>query len=261
MKSMKPSMFLASAGAILAVGGLSSQPAAAAAKTHHAKAAKVSDWTHVVSTTPAGGFVMGNPEAAVKLVEYGSMTCPHCRVFEETAVPQIISGYVKTGKISFEFRNYVRDPTDVTASLVARCAGAHSFFPVTRAMFEEQADWEKKIGEASPDELKKIDDLPTGKKFLAIARLTGIQQWAAAHGVPEKKSTQCLTSDDSVNKVVAMANDVSTQFPNFPGTPSFLINGELVDLGPVTEAGVWPALEAKIDAALAGSAQSNGAGN
>src|SRR5918998_2689468 len=55
------------------------------------------DWAQVVSQTPAGGFVMGNPNARVKLIEFGSMTCPHCREFDEAGVQPLIDKYVKTG--------------------------------------------------------------------------------------------------------------------------------------------------------------------
>ncbi|MCA1653471.1 MAG: DsbA family protein, partial [Sphingomonadales bacterium] len=81
------------------------------------------DWTTVVSRTPAGGFVMGNPNAKVKLIEYGSLTCPHCAEFEEKGGKPLIDNYVKKGLVSFEFRNFVRDPYDITAALIARCGG------------------------------------------------------------------------------------------------------------------------------------------
>ena len=68
------------------------------------------DWTTIVAQTPEGGFLMGNPNAKVKLVEFGSMTCPHCAEFDETACKPLIDNYVKTGLVSCEFRNFVRDP-------------------------------------------------------------------------------------------------------------------------------------------------------
>jgi protein-disulfide isomerase len=250
---MKPSVFLACAAAIAAIAGSTAssvQAASAPAKTAHAKASNARDWTLVVNKAPSGGFVMGNPAAKVKLIEFGSMTCPHCAHFDETGVPKLISNYVKTGKVSWEFRNYVRDATDVTATLVARCGGAKSFFPATRALFKDQPKWEQKIGDAPQDELDKINDLPTSQKFLAVAKLVGFQQWAAARGVPVRKSTQCLTSEDSVDQLVAMSKGASDEFPGFPGTPTFVINGTMVEFGRVTEDEVWPALESQIKSAL-----------
>jgi protein-disulfide isomerase len=193
---------------------------------------------------------MGNPDAKVRLIEFGSMTCPHCRVFDEEAVPDLISKYVKTGQVSWEFRNYVRDALDVTASLLARCNGAKSFFPVTRAIYKGQAAWEAKIEQAPNDQLTAIDALPTEKKFSALAKLTGLQQLAAASGLPAASSSKCLSDEKSVKELADMDSRAMSDYPGFQGTPAFVINGTLVDLGPITEAEVWPTLESKIKAAL-----------
>ena len=119
------------------------------------------DWSEMVSETPEGGFVMGNPNAPVKLVEYGSMTCPHCAEFEEAgATKPLIDKYVKTGQVSFEFRNYVRDPFDITATLIARCGGPSSFFGLTRGLFAEQKDWIGKIQAAPPEQQQALMGMP-----------------------------------------------------------------------------------------------------
>ena len=120
-------------------------------RTRHARQG---DWSLVVTATPAGGFAMGNPNARVKLVEYGSMTCPHCAHFDENSVPSLIDDYVKSGKVSWEFRNYVRDTIDVSAALIARCGGAKRFFPLTRALFKDQPSWEKKVADTPQEELR-----------------------------------------------------------------------------------------------------------
>jgi protein-disulfide isomerase len=249
---MKAGLFLACA-AMIAAAGLNAQPAEAATARAHAAPSKARDWSMVVSPTAAGGFVMGNPDAKVKLIEYGSMTCPHCAHFDEEATPVLIDKFVKPGDVSFEFRNYVRDAMDVSASLLARCSGAKRFFPVTRAMFKDQQSWEKKISDAPQEQLSELDALPNKKKFAAAAKLAGLQQWGVAHGIPLAKSNQCLTNEKSIDRLVQMADDAKTQFPDFPGTPTFVINGTMVEFGQITAAEVWPTLEAQIRAALAGT--------
>ncbi len=223
---------------------------AAPAKASHAQPVSPRDWTGVVSMTPAGGFVMGNPKASVKLVEFGSMTCPHCKVFDDVGVPNIINGYVRTGKVSYEFRNYVRDASDVAASQIARCGGASRFFPLTRALYKDQSSWQSKVENTPQDELSKIQDLPPNKEFLEIAKAGGLLQWASARGLPVGRSTQCLSDENSIKRLIQITQDTRTQFPDFRGTPTFLINGSMVELGAVTEGGVWPAVESKIKAAL-----------
>src|SRR3546814_14671297 len=89
------------------------------------------DWTQVVSKSPEGGFVMGNPNAALKLVEYGSRSCPTCGVFGRDGIPPPEENYVKTGKVSFDFRDFpVPGGPDLGLSTPGRCARDSAFFPI-----------------------------------------------------------------------------------------------------------------------------------
>ena len=203
------------------------------------------DWSQVVAATPAGGFQMGNPNAAVKLVEYGSLTCPHCREFDETGVQPLIDNYVKSGRVAYEFRNFIRDPYDLTASLITRCNGAKGFFPLTRAMYKDQPNWVAKLQTMSPEQQQAQTQLGPDRQFAEIAKAAGFQQWAAMRGLPSAKSAKCLTDEAEVNRLVQMTSDATTAIPNFPGTPTFTINGELVE-----NAAVWELLEPKIREAL-----------
>ena len=201
------------------------------------------DWSTRVSMTPEGGFLMGNPNAAVKLVEFGSMTCPHCAAFDEEGAPALIENYVKKGQVSFEFRNYVRDSADMAASLIARCGGTERFFPVTRQLFEAQREWTGRLQQASPEQYQAVAGLPPSQMFVRIGELAGLQQWAAQRGIPSARANQCLGNEQEVNRLVQMTSDAGAF--NVPGTPAFLINGELVD-------GVssWQSLEPQIRKAL-----------
>ncbi|MDQ3471648.1 MAG: DsbA family protein [Pseudomonadota bacterium] len=203
------------------------------------------DWSEAVTATNEGGFVMGNPNAQVKLVEFGSMTCPACAAFDETGMPQLVDKYVKSGNVSFEFRNFVRDPYDITAALIARCNGATTFFPLTRAMFESQAEWTGKLQQVPPEQMQALQTMPPEQQFGTIAKWTGLQQFAGMRGVPSAKSSQCLTNQTEINRLVQMNSDATSQY-NVPGTPSFLINGELA------QASNWELLEPAIQRALGG---------
>jgi protein-disulfide isomerase len=206
------------------------------------------DWTTIVSQTAEGGFVMGNPNATVKLVEFGSMTCPHCAEFDETGVKPLVDTYVKSGRVSYEFRNYVRDPFDMAATLVARCGGPTSFFGLTRGLFAEQKDWTGKIQGADPATMQRVQTLPAQQQLPELARIAGFPQWAAMRGVPEAKSTACLTNQAELDRLVQMTTDANAY--DIPGTPSFLLNNELVEITPGTP--VWSQVEAKIRDALGG---------
>lgn len=206
---------------------------------------KGGDWTQIVTATPAGGFQMGNPNAAVKLVEFGSMTCPHCAAFDEEGVPTLIDKYVKSGRVAFEFRNYVRDPYDLTASLIARCNGAKSFFPLTRALFTDQKNWVAKLQTIPPQQQQAMTGLGPDRQFVEIAKAAGFQQWAAMRGLPSAKSSTCLADQAEINKLVQMTSDATSEYPEFPGTPTFVINGKMVE-----KAAAWEQLEPKLRDAL-----------
>ena len=203
------------------------------------------DWSTIVSKTPEGGFLMGNPGAKVKLVEFGSMTCPHCAEFEEQGTKALIDNYVKKGLVSFEFRNYVRDPFDVAASLIARCGGEASFFGLTRGLYAEQRGWIGKIQAADNATMQSLQTMPPAQQFSTIADLGGLKQFAAMRGVPRAKTDACLANETEVNQLVQMNSDAQSTY-NIPGTPSFLINGTLVE-----STASWEALEPKIKEALA----------
>lgn len=203
------------------------------------------DWSQIVIKTPEGGFLMGNPQAKVRLIEFGSMTCPHCAEFDETGVQPLVDKYVKTGQVSWEFRNYVRDGFDLAATLVTRCGGEKSFFPMTRALYGAQKSWLDRIQGTPQPQLEALQGLPPERQFLELSKVAGFQQFAAMRGVPEAKSTQCLTDQNAVNQLVQMTSDATTQYPDFSGTPNFVINGKLDN-----KIGRWPDLEAALKTAL-----------
>lgn len=249
---MKPTTFLLAAAAALAATGCNGDNSGNTGSTG-GQAAQVEpveppadgDWTKVVTRTPQGAFVMGNPNAEVRLVEFGSMTCPHCAEFDETGVPQLVNEYVKPGRVAYEFRNFVRDPFDITAALIARCNGEERFFPLTGALFEDQQQWMGNIQNAPQDQVQQLANLGPEQQFVQIAQLANLQQWAAQRGVPTAKSSQCLTDQQEVNTLVQMTADATSEYPRLPGTPAFAINGELVE-----NAASWEQLEPKLREAV-----------
>jgi protein-disulfide isomerase len=246
--------------AVLAIGlasaacnakqGASDSAAESAKPVHPVAPPKSGDWTEVVTKTEAGGYMMGNPNAKVHLVEYGSMTCPHCMRFEETAVPEIESKYVKSGQVSYEFRNYLRNSIDLAVALIAQCNGEKSFFPLTKALYKDQEKWFAKIQAAPQSEIEKLQSASPDQIALQAAKLGDLQNWAVPRGVPLAKSTQCLADQKAIDQIVKTSSDATTLYPAFAGTPSFVLNGTLVELGSVTEAEVWPKLEEQIKAKL-----------
>lgn len=204
-------------------------------------------WADVVNATSAGGFMMGNPNAKVKLVEIASLSCPYCKKFEDEGGPPLIENYVKTGKVSWEFRPFlIHGPIDMAANLIVRCNGVRSFFPLMQAAYADQPAWLAKIEAAPKERVAQIQNLPADQIFVAMASLLGLQDWAAKRGVSQAKSNQCLSDQEMIDREVQVTSDVSSQYPDFTGTPAFILNGKLLP----REVASWDKLESHLQDAL-----------
>ena len=202
-------------------------------------------WADVVNATSAG-FLMGNPNAKVKLVEIGSLFCPVCKRFEEEGVPTLIDKYVKSGQVSWEFRPYIiHGPIDMAANLVARCNGPKTFFPIAQSLYTDQSALLAKFEATPQDKLAQVQNLPTDRIFVEIANLMGLQDWAAARGVSQARSNQCLSDQKMIDREVQLTSDVNNGYPDFVGTPSFIINGTMLK-----ETSNWAKLEPQLQSAL-----------
>src|SRR4030095_1708179 len=102
--------------------------------------------------------------------------------------------YVKKGLVSWEFRNFVRDPFDMTATLLARCGGEANFFGMTRTLFHDQKNWGGEIQAADQARLQQLQAMPVAQQFSTIADLADLKTFAAQRGVPRAKADQCLAN-------------------------------------------------------------------
>lgn len=201
------------------------------------------DWTQVVSTTPEGGFIMGNPDAPVKLVEYASMTCPHCAVFSREASEALKNEYVKSGQVSFEFRNFVLNGIDMAASLLARCQGPGPFFQLTEQVFAQQDQWMQGFQELPEATAQQLQSLPPEQQISALAEAGDLYSFFQMRGLPQSKAQACVSDQQAVEQLVQMGQRATDQ--GIQGTPTFMINGEVVE-GIAT----WDQLEPRIRGAI-----------
>lgn len=200
-------------------------------------------WTDVVTRTEDGGFRMGNPDAPVKLVEYASLTCSHCAEFAEKGVPALKEKFISKGTVSLEVRNYVRDPIDMTAALLARCGGEGPFFQLTEQLFATQQEWMGRFQTLGDAGFQQIQALPPAQQFAALAKAGQLDQFVQQRGVSSEKAAQCLANQAEVDKLVAMNKRANEEY-NLTGTPMFMINGQVVP-----DVAAWEALEPKLRAA------------
>jgi protein-disulfide isomerase len=216
---------------LAAAAGLAFASAAAPAP----KAAVQRDWTRTVVMTPQGGFRMGNPAARVKLVEYGSLTCPHCAHFATTGAPDLAARYVRTGKVSYEYRNYVLNGLDVSASLIARCAGPGGFFRAADSFYARQTEWVDRVEAAGEDEWARVQALPPAQQAARFAELGGLARYAEIGGVTPQRARLCLADKAGLDRLMQMA--AAAEARGVHSTPTFFINNVMA---PVK---TWPAIE------------------
>lgn len=182
------------------------------------------DWSRTVVATPEGGFRMGNPNAKVKLVEYGSLACPHCRHFEETGYKPLVQGYVRTGKVSYEFRNLLLNAPDIAASLLARCAGPAKFFAMSAAVFEAQPQWFEKVAAINDAQRAEIEKMTDSERIVRLGEIAGFPQIAARFGVTNARAHQCLADDKGLQRLLGTTK--AAQDAGINHTPTFLIDGK-----------------------------------
>jgi protein-disulfide isomerase len=220
--------------------GFAAAVAAAVAFSPAASPAKPArtDWSRTVAATPEYGFRMGNPAAKIKLVEYGSLTCPHCRHFEETGFKPLVDKYVRTGIVSYEFRNLLLDTPDIAVSLLAHCAGPGRFFPMAQLVYATQPSWHEKLASLGSDQTAEIAKLPITEQTARYATVASFPQMAARFGLTPAQSRRCLADPAGIDRLITGTRKAADM--GVTGTPTFFINGKKVD------ALTWEELEPQI---------------
>ena len=151
---------------------------------------------------PLGDQIQGQADAPVTIVEYASMTCPHCSHFHETTYPELKKKYIDTGKVRFIFREFPLDQLAAGAAMLARCAGKDKYFPLIDAFFSQQKEW------VVPKPLQPM---------LAIAKQAGFT---------EQSFNECLANQQILDGLKETQNRAAQKF-NVNSTPTFFINGKM----------------------------------
>lgn len=218
----------------------SSAPAAPVA----AKAAPAGQqWSDVVAKT-ADGYVMGNPDAPIKMIEYGSRLCPTCGALAREGYEPLTKKYVDTGKVSFEFREFmVHGPADFPPALLGNCVDKAAFFPVLEQMFHDQAQFDDGLTKMTPAQQQALQGAKPVQVFKALADAEGIIPYMKQRGLTQAKVDQCMGDQALIDKFTKTTQD-KTADGTVKGTPTVLINGKVAD-----NAITWPQVEAALKAA------------
>lgn len=183
-------------------------------------------WTETTSVTPDGGMLMGNPAAAVKLIEYGALSCPHCAKFSIDSA-EGLKALISKGTVSYELRTFLIHPQDVPASLLARCNGAGPFFAIAEQMFATQNDWLSKSSTITAADQASWAAMTPNQVAASMADKLGLVEFVQQRGIPADKARACLADPEGVKTLEKIAKVATDDF-KVSGTPTFIINGQVV---------------------------------
>ena len=162
--------------------------------------ANAEDLSTLMDPGPLGEHIIGDPEAPVTIIEYASMTCPHCRAFHVNTLPVIKEKYIDTGIAKLYFREFPFDPAAAAAFMLAECAGEEKYFSMIDVLYEKQSTWSRG---------KVVDEL------FKIAKLAGFTQ---------ESFNACLKNQQLLDNVLSIQKKAAEDY-GVDATPTFFING------------------------------------
>jgi protein-disulfide isomerase len=138
----------------------------------------------------------------VTIIEYASMTCPHCANFHTTTYPELKKRYIDTGKVRFIFREFPLDPLAAAGFMLARCAGKDKYFPLIETLFQQQEQW--------------VTQKP-------LEPLRNISRQA---GFTDKSFEECLANQQLLDGIEEVRQRAAEKL-GVKSTPTFFINGKV----------------------------------
>lgn len=156
---------------------------------------------------PLPEISMGKENAPVTMIEYTSMTCPHCADFHLKVLPEIEKHYVKKGEVKVIHRDYPGDGLSLKATQLAFCGGPQLHQKMVKAFFENQERW--MFAKDPESELKKI---------------------ACANGLTKQQATSCLQNTELMDQIIHARQEGQKRY-NITATPALVINGKVTPQG------------------------------
>jgi protein-disulfide isomerase len=147
-------------------------------------------------------FVLGKDDAPVTIIEYASLTCPHCATFHNDVLPVIKKDYIDTGKVKLVYRDFPWDQFALAAAMVARCSGRDRYFGIIGMMFSGQNTWTR-----------------APKPLEGLARLTQLG------GISKADFDACLKNNEVQKAVVEQRLEASKKY-GVDSTPTLIVNNK-----------------------------------
>lgn len=198
------------------------------------------DWNLTYETTERG-HRLGNPDADVSLIQFVSYTCPHCASFEAESEAALRLHYIHRGLATVEVRPVIRNPVDLAAALVADCGDPEDYFAQHRALMLSHSRWMEKVRSATEGQMQRWSSGTIPSRMRAIGDDLDFHELMEPRGLSRSQVDQCLSDQGKALAIAEAAEADNAEF-GIPGTPSFAVNGTLLE-------GVhsWSALQQVLD--------------
>lgn len=186
-------------------------------------------WSQVTTLTDQGGHMIGNPDAPIQLVEYGSLTCGTCAYFTQNGFEPLREEYVESGRVSFELRPFVLNALDLVLVRLARCGSDEAVVPLSEAWW---SDFQNVMNQAQSNQealgaAMASQDQQT--RYVQIAEAAGLLDFFAARGISRDQARTCLSDADSIKAIADRSRQQGEEL-GITGTPTFFLNGRKLDV-------------------------------
>ena len=152
-------------------------------------------------------IVIGSADAPITIIEYASLTCPHCAHFSEVIYPKLKERYIDTGKVRYVFRNFILNPVDLVVSTAVRCQRQEVQWPLIEMLFARQAEW--------------MRNLRSGDRETILSDIAGVFRRA---GVSRADFDRCI-ADKTLQQKLLDSTKAAGEHYDVQGTPTLIVNG------------------------------------
>jgi protein-disulfide isomerase len=182
--------------------------------------------TTMVTVTPQGTHLLGDPAAKVKLTEYISYTCPHCAHFHAESDATLRTTFVATGKGSIEIVAYIRNPIDMAAALLVGCGGPAHFVRLHDIFLNTQTQWMARYAAITDAQRQRWETGPIAGRLRAMAADLDFYRIMDNNGVDRAEADRCLDDEAAANRLAAQTE--AAVHAGVEATPSFAIDGVIL---------------------------------
>ena len=156
------------------------------------------------SAAEPGEQALGDPNAPVTIIEYASLTCPHCATFHTDVLPGLKERYIAPGKVRLIYRDFPLDERALAAAELAHCGGPERYFGFLDVLFQTQSSWAR-----------------------AENHIAALKQLGKLGGLSDEQMEACFADEELTNRILQGRLDAQNQH-GVSSTPSFVIGGETI---------------------------------